>query len=921
MKGRATHKKTKNTGMGASGAFTPNRTVVLQALAAQAAISLENATLYESLRNSEEHYRRIVETASEGIWLLDTHARTTYVNQRMADMLGYTVQEMTGRPVFDFMTKEAGPEARDNLGRRRQGLAEQLDFEFLRKDGTPVWASISTAPIRGRDNEFLGALGMITDITRRKRAEQRLSAQYAVARVLAESAALTDAAPRLLQVVCENLGWALGEFWSIDRGANLLRCAETWHAPAINASEFIAFCLRTGFAPGVGLPGRVWRSGLPEWIPDVAADANFPRAAMTVKAGLRGAFAFPVLLGNELLGVMTFFVRELRGPDEELLKMLSTIGSQIGQFIERRKVEETLREREQHSRSLLRFSRRLQEAQTYAEALNAAREEVTTIIGYQNVWVYLFDEDRKHMKAFMASGALTAAALEEYSTLTLEGDRMLQEIAEAKEIVVVKDARTDERTNKEIVAKLGNRTIVNVPIFLFDRHLGSLGTGTFADEGMRMPTKSEQEYLSAMASHMAVSLDRIHLLTKRKRAEEALLESEGKFRSIASSALDAIIMLDHNGRISFWNEAATRIFGFSNEEALGMELSRLIVPLRYHDALRKGYEGFKATGEGRYVGKVYKGEGLKKDGTEIPIEVSISALKVKDQWTAVGILRDITERTQAEAALRKALAELEQRVKERTRDLSEANVKLKEIDHLKTMFIASMSHELRTPLNSVIGFSSILLKEWVGSLNPEQKENLEAIMKSGKHLLALINDVIDVTKIEAGKVDTAIEDFELHDVLSEVVSTFAKNSEAKGLTLTIEAVRQLMRTDRRRLLQSLLNLVGNAVKFTDRGTITIGASLAGCPPDEKNAVPLPKDYPCIDIFVKDTGRGINKEDITKLFQPFTRFVSPDSTIIPGTGLGLYLTKRLVTEVLKGDIMSTSSEGEGSVFIIHIPIRI
>ncbi|MBI5142661.1 MAG: DUF3365 domain-containing protein [Nitrospirae bacterium] len=186
--------------------------------------------------------------------------------------------------------------------------------------------------------------------------------------------------------------------------------------------------------------------------------------------------------------------------------------------------EEALREQERFTQSLLRLSRRLETARNYAEVLNAARDEVRAIIGYQNLWAYLFTEDKQYAKALMAEGAMADAILSEEgaATLTIRGDRMLEEIAEAKNIVVVEDARTDERTDKKIVAKLGNRTIVNIPIFLMDKHMGSVGTGTFGDEGARMPTTSEQEYLCALASHMAVTLDRIHLLDERKRAEESL---------------------------------------------------------------------------------------------------------------------------------------------------------------------------------------------------------------------------------------------------------------------------------------------------------------------------------------------------------------------------------------------------------------
>ena len=260
---------------------------------------------------------------------------------------------------------------------------------------------------------------------------------------------------------------------------------------------------------------------------------------------------------------------------------------------------------------------------------------------------------------------------------------------------------------------------------------------------------------------------------------------------------------------------------------------------------------------------------------------------------------------------------LERKVQERTVELEKANYKLREIDRLKSMFIASMSHELRTPLNSVIGFSSILLNEWVGPLNGEQKENLATVLRAGKHLLSLINDVIDVSKIEAGLIEINLEEFELHDVISEVAASLEKERKDKGLELRVSSIYLKMHTDRRRLLQCVLNLLSNAVKFTVKGTISIGVNLAG--PPYETSPDLERDS--VEIIVEDTGIGIREEDKPKIFEPFVRL---DSRLLPnvhGTGLGLYLTRKLVTETLKGGITFTSEYGTGSRFVLHLPIRI
>jgi PAS domain S-box-containing protein len=174
------------------------------------------------------------------------------------------------------------------------------------------------------------------------RADRRLTAEYVAARALAESASLAEAAPRVLQAMCEALRWDYGALWNVDSGANALRCVEAWHLPGVSVPEFEAASRSTVFTRGVGLPGRVWASGEPAWIPDVVGDANFPRAAIARREGLHAAFALPILTRHQVSGVMEFFSREIREPDEGLLKMLTQVGAHIGQFMERKRAEEDL---------------------------------------------------------------------------------------------------------------------------------------------------------------------------------------------------------------------------------------------------------------------------------------------------------------------------------------------------------------------------------------------------------------------------------------------------------------------------------------------------------------------------------------------------------------------------------------------------
>lgn len=303
-----------------------------------------------------------------------------------------------------------------------------------------------------------------------------------------------------------------------------------------------------------------------------------------------------------------------------------------------------------------------------------------------------------------------------------------------------------------------------------------------------------------------------------------------------------------------------------------------------------------------------QGSFLEVLATEIALGVK-NALLIEEVMKHSGALEnEITERKQAEEELRLHKEHLEELVEMRTGELAAANVRLQEVDRLKSMFIASMSHELRTPLNSVIGFSSRMLKEWIGALNDEQKKSTTSILNSGKHLLSLINDVIDVSKIEAGMIEVGRDSFDLAELLTEVEQAFSKEAQDRRLFLKVQQIHLPMLTDRRRLLQCLFNLVSNAIKYSEQGGVSV-------------AVQHDQVHGRVTIAVTDTGIGIALEDQSTLFQAFSRLQSPLTAKVLGTGLGLYLTKKITVEMLQGEISMRSEPGKGSTFTMTLPCRV
>ncbi|HKS97183.1 MAG TPA: response regulator [Terriglobia bacterium] len=274
--------------------------------------------------------------------------------------LGFTQEELRSRPYLDFVHPEDRRSTLAEASKLTTG-AHVISFEnrYETKDGSYKWLLWTATPLPEQKLIYAAA----RDITDRKRAERRLAAQYATARALAESATLSEATRRILQALGEALDWEHAAVWYVDQEANRLRCIETWSAATTpQFAEFDALSRQTAFEPGIGLPGRVWSSGQPAWLPDVVHDSNFPRIEVAARVGLHASFGFPIVLGSETLGVMEFFSRETRQPDEDLLKILVSIGSQIGQVMERMKDEEALK----------RYARQLEVAKQ-AQEENAGR--------------------------------------------------------------------------------------------------------------------------------------------------------------------------------------------------------------------------------------------------------------------------------------------------------------------------------------------------------------------------------------------------------------------------------------------------------------------------------------------------------------------------------------------------------------------
>jgi protein-histidine pros-kinase len=362
-----------------------------------------------------------------------------------------------------------------------------------------------------------------------------------------------------------------------------------------------------------------------------------------------------------------------------------------------------------------------------------------------------------------------------------------------------------------------------------------------------------------------------------------LTHAQNKFRALLEAAPDAIVAVDEGGQMVLVNSQTEILFGYSRSEILGQPIE-ILMPARFH-AHHVGHRtGYFSEPRVRPMGASLSLFGIRKDGTEFPVEISLSPLQTEDGLLVTAAIRDVTERKRVEQAL------------------LEKNVELEMASQAKNRFLASMSHELRTPLNAIIGFTGTLLMKLAGPLTADQDSQLQTIRSSARHLLSLINDLLDLAKIESGKVVLNLEPVSCRAVMDEVAVSLAPQAAAKGLRFEVVIPDDdlVVPTDRRALQQIVLNLANNAIKFTEKGFVRLEVRRIALEPAR------------VEVVITDSGIGISEEDQRKLFQAFEQARGGGRAHFEGSGLGLYLSQKLAL-LLGSEIVCHTEYGSGSRF--------
>ncbi|MBD2196774.1 MULTISPECIES: PAS domain S-box protein [Calothrix] len=546
--------------------------------------------------------------------------------------------------------------------------------------------------------------------------------------------------------------------------------------------------------------------------------------------------------------------------------------------------------RRKQSQTLVQLAR----SKTFQQGnLKAAFQEITEAaartISVERVGVWLYNQDHSTLECVDLYDVRTKEHRNGLSLLKANYPNYFQAL-EAERSLAVDDAINDSRTeelSQSYLFELGIASLLNAPIWLGGRLVGVVSHEHCGE--VRQWTLEEENFAGSIADFVTLAIE----ASERNAAEAALRQSEAKFRAIFECSSIGIGLIDMQVQIVDVNPALCQMLGYSREELCGKQFTNYVSPQTGDlELLEQLISGISADPQQLIERHRIEMERLflHKQGGLVWTHLSVSV--IPDSYGKpeyfLTIIEDITERKQTELKLRASQA------------AAEAG------SRAKSEFLATMSHELRTPLNAIMGLSQLLQQEMVGTLNDKQKEYISCVYSSGEHLLALINDILDLSKVEAGKEELFLLPLRVIDICNSVISTVGDQALDKGLQITSNIAPQadICVADERRIKQMLLNLLTNAIKFTSKGEV---------------ALEVRKVSNGITFTVADTGIGIDANQFHFLFEPFKQLDSRLNRQYEGTGLGLALTRKLA-RLHGGDVTVESTLGKGSRFTLFLPDR-
>jgi PAS domain S-box-containing protein len=826
-------------------------------------------------------YRTILEGARDfSILLLDPEGRIELWNRGAEAIFGYTADEVRGQP-FDFLFLESdraldAPACELDTA-RRAGRADDTRWH-LHKSGRPIFMDGVTTPLLDNAGRLTGFSKFGRDITERVETERRLAAQLALSSLLSRDEPFDGTARRIMQTICENLGWDVGAMWEVRR--DRIRCVDHWHAPTVDASAAQILCDGGGVLQrGAGLVGEVWASGEAIWIPRFRDAVRFPRAPLAEQAGMLAAFAFPITTRGRVVGAMEFFSAREREPDQALMPIMILIGAQIGEFIERHHTQQELRASEER----------------YRIVSETAQDAIFTI-----------DES--------STVTFCNAAVERtfgYKPAELIG----------RNLDLIIPERLREAHHRGIERYLRTRT----------RHIPWTGVELTAlhKDGHEFPC--ELSFGEWTSGDQTIFTGFARDVTERKRALEAEQETraqlqrradeESSFRHLASALTGAVEMTEVLYEITNRATHVTRADGVYVERIVTVGVQKLVEVV---SSAGKGSppRGLRVSFPGSMTEEILDSAtpvilaDMELFGKNMApyladtcphCEVLVTPLIAENETLGALVLlnsrasgRQFREGDVVRARTLGDLASLALRRVRLMEQEREAKEKAEAAVQVRDETLGIVSHDLRNPLTT-IALSADLLRD---ATPAEQPELVDTIRKSARQMQRLIQDLLDVARVEAGGLAVSTSVIDPESLVREVCAQQEPLAEQKNLRLACEMRTPLPRicADHDRLVQVLGNLIGNAVKFTpERGSITIEAK-------QRDSQ--------VHFVVRDTGPGIPEKDLKNVFTPYWQ---AKKTAHMGAGLGLAIVRGIIA-AHGGQVWAENAPGGGAMFTFTIPVE-
>lgn len=707
-----------------------------------------------------------LDTLPIGLYSVTPEGKVLWANQTLADMLGLDApDELVGDVLFRDDAHERGA----FFGRvAQEGLVRGQERSWKRPDGRILIARESARTVRAEDASIVGFEGALEEVTEQRWAETAMQLARDLAVELTEAESTTQALEVTLKRCVQVARFTIGQAWVPSVDGQRLECSPAAFLSNPRLEPFRKISEGMTFRKGLELPGRVWETGQPVWMRDLAHDPNFPRAPAAREAGFVAGFGFPVFSREKLVAVLEFFFEEARPDHDRLSEILRAAAQQVGGLIQRKQGEEALR---------------------HALALHEATLESTAdgiLVVDSEGRIHSFN--RRFLEMWRVPSAIMARgndeqALEWIQEQVVDPKGFLQRVREVQD--------EPEATSFDVIELKDGRIFERVG---HPQRIGSQTTGrvwSFRD------------------------------ITERTRAVHQLTESELRHRLVLRSAIDCVIGMDHTGRINEWNPAAERTFGYPRDAVIGQPMSEVIIPERMRADHLRGLARYLTTGEGMILGQEIEMPAVRADGTEFPVEIAITPIRINGgppSFTA--FLRDISRRKQRENEIRQLNEELEQRVRDRTAQLEASKLELE-------AFSYSASHDLRAPLRAIDGFSRILVEEHAAQLPEDARELVTRIRKSTEHMNQLISSLLNLSRM--GRQELQPARFDLSETVRVVADDLRRQEPARDVAFVIDPG-LFVHADSRLLRIAVENLLSNSWKYTSKrpkARIEFGGDMVG----------------------------------------------------------------------------------------------